>query len=333
MVRLLVAGDLHYRGTNPRARVDDFPAALTEKLREVFNLAADHGCHCVVLPGDIVDTPGITLPTLVELCLVLAESPCPVYAVPGNHDLWGGNLDTVHRTPYGALTRFGLVKDLHLRRYDINGVSLTGHGYDADTDRDLSQYAPRERRSPSIHVVHGMLLLREPTYGLTRYTLARDVAALANAPDVLIVGHEHNGFGSVQIGKTTFVNPGALCRLAATSYEITRQVKVCLLSVPSETSPGSGVADVETELIQIESAKPGAEVLSRDHLQSPGSVRTRSDDFVALLREGVRPGRFDVKQVIEEVARAQGVSQEVRDEALRRISEASEDADHASSLL
>lgn len=332
MARLLAAGDLHYRGTSPRARLDDFPATLWVKLREVFGLAKDYGCDGIVLTGDIVDTPGIALPTLVDLCLILAESPCPVYAVPGNHDLWGGNPETVDRTPYGALAKFRLIRDLHIHTYEVGGVFLTGHGYDSVTDRDLSQYAPRERKSPAVHVAHGMLLLHEPRHPLIRYSLARDVAALANAPDVLIVGHEHSGFGMVRIGRTTFVNPGALCRLSATAEEMNRQVKVCLIDVSPGVYSGDTVA-VETKLIPLQSARPAAEVFSRDHLQPLSQVRIRTGDFVALLKAGDRIRVLDTREIVEFVAKQQGASREVVEEALKRLAEASEQAFYTSSLL
>ena len=51
MVKLLATGDLHYRGTSPRARTDDFPAALERKLLEVFDLALRNGCLGIIIPG------------------------------------------------------------------------------------------------------------------------------------------------------------------------------------------------------------------------------------------------------------------------------------------
>jgi exonuclease SbcD len=41
MIRLLYFTDPHIRGSNPRARIDDFPAAMKSKLREVWKLADD----------------------------------------------------------------------------------------------------------------------------------------------------------------------------------------------------------------------------------------------------------------------------------------------------
>lgn len=336
MVRFLATGDLHYRGTSPRARTDDFPATLEKKLLEVFDLARSNGCLGIIIPGDIVDTPGIALPTLVELCLLLARSPCAIYAVPGNHDLWGGSPETVDRTPYGALTRFGLIRDLSRGSCLVDGVSLTGHGYDSDTDRDLAQYIPHTPLEPfpqhiRVHVAHGMLLQRTPGHVLSRYTLVSDVAALKEAPDVLIVGHEHAGFGVMRVGGTTFVNPGALGRLSASSVEMTRQVRVCLLTLSPETAeaPGGGI---ETELLPVESARPGQEVLSRTHLRETNDFLSGADAFLTLLEVGIAETPLEIGKVIGEVATAQGLPKEVVDEAVHRVAEASESLGYVSSV-
>lgn len=349
MVRLLTTGDLHYRATSPRARTDDFQAALERKLLEVFDLARRSGSSGIIIPGDIVDTPGIALPTLVELCLLLAKSPCPIYTVPGNHDLWGGSPETIDRTPYGALARFGLVRDLSRSSYLVDGVSLTGHGYDADTDRDIAQYTPSPQHAfspnassqrPSsrlsrqcirLHVAHGMLLDRAPGHALSRYTLASDVAALEEAPDVLVVGHEHAGFGVLRLGHTTFVNPGALCRLSASTAEMTRQIRVCLLTIFPEAAeaPAGGI---ETELVPLKSAQPGPEVLSRAHLHELDRVPSGADAFIALLETGIAEDSLEIGKVIDEVATAQGLPKEVVDEAIRRVAEASESLGYASSV-
>ena len=401
MVRLLATGDLHYRSTSPRARTDDFRAALEKKLLEVFDLARRDGCLGIIIPGDIVDTPGIALPTLVELCLLLAQSPCPIYTVPGNHDLWGGSPDTVDRTPYGALARFGLIRDLSKSAYLVSDMSLTGHGYDADTDRDIAQYTPHPRPEPSwqqpsllqqsprqpsslqqsaqqpsslqqsaqqpsslqrspqrpsslqqfsqqpsslqqsaqqpflrrirVHVAHGMLLERAPGHVLSRYTLASDVAALEEAPDVLVVGHEHAGFGVLRLSHTTFANPGALCRLSASTVEMARQVRVCLLTLSPEATgtPGGGI---EAELLPLASARPGPEVLSRAHLREIDNSSLGADEFVSLLETEIAEDPLDIGRVIDGVAAAQGLPKEVISEAIRRVAEASESLGYASSV-
>ena len=57
-----------------------------------------------------------------------------------------------------------------------------------------------------------------------------------------------------------FINPGALCRLSAHVAEIERPVQVALLTVEN----GQAAA----ELIPLKSARPGREILSREHIEA-----------------------------------------------------------------
>jgi len=332
-VRFIVTGDLHYRGTNPRARTDDFQAALNTKLSEVDLLARTHSCDGVIIPGDITDSPGITLPVIGDLYTRLAQVEKPVYVIPGNHDVWGANTATLSRTPYRLLAR--ITSNIYdLSRYEqlipsgSEYIRITGSPYSAMTDRGLGDYlvpnldAQKEwtHTALNIHVAHGMLL----DYPLGRYTLIDDVANHPDAPDVLICGHEHIGFGAIKRGNTTFINPGALCRLTAHPAEIERQVQVCLLTIEHDDSGQTGDFTVSTELIPLQSARPGHEVLSREHLEEQASREELISSFMALLAEEGEGKFLETRDIVEDIARREHIPQDVVDEALKRIGQARE---------
>lgn len=52
---ILAVGDLHLRKSCPAMRTDDFFAALSRKLREIFEIAERHDCAAIVFPGDVFD--------------------------------------------------------------------------------------------------------------------------------------------------------------------------------------------------------------------------------------------------------------------------------------
>jgi exonuclease SbcD len=337
-VRFIVTGDLHYRGTNPRARTDDFQAALDAKMAEVDLLARTHSCAGIIIPGDITDSPGITLPTIGDLCIRLLQAEKSLYVIPGNHDMWGANTTALSRTPYRLLAR--ITSNIYdLSRYEqmipleSKYIRLTGSPYSAMTDRNLGDYlvpnldAQKEWTHGAfhIHVAHGMLLDKPPGYDLGRYTLIDDVANHPDAPDVLICGHEHIGFGVIKRGRTTFINPGALCRLTAHPAEIERQVQVCLLTIEYGGDDVSTQGfKVSTQLIPLQSARPGHEVLSREHLEEQASREELISSFMALLVEEGE-GRFlETQDIVEDIARREHIPQNVVDEALKRIGRARE---------
>ncbi len=279
--QFLVVGDLHWRAVNPRARTDDFQAALVAKLMEIFGLARQHRCAAILQTGDLTDTAGLQLSTIGDLMEVLRESPCPVLSIPGNHDTWGANPDTLPRTPFGLLARGGWVQDVSQRPYHLisaNGVPIviTGHAYDAETDLEPGQYAAPEAEAEAfrVHLTHGMLLRREPGFPL-RHTTLDQIAGLPKLPDVLVNGHEHLSHWVQRIGQTLVLKPGALARLTAHVEEIHRPVQVMLLTVMG--------AFAQVQDITLQSARPGPEVLSRDHLAEAAERADHLAEFLTLL--------------------------------------------------
>lgn len=348
-MKLLVTGDLHFRGTNPRGRIDNFQEAITDKLLEVFELGMKHKANGIIIPGDIFDSPHTSIPVLTDLARLLRiYTHPPIMTVAGNHDIIGGNQGTIPRTPYGLLEGLDMIWDL--QRYpwdtrDATGVVITGHGYDTETDREVSQYllptlvadktdADEDSGDTGtgtpvvrIHVAHGMLLDRRPPFEM-RHTLVSEVVAQERAdkiPDVLVCGHMHSGFGVLTLekpngGNMVVVNPGALCRLSTHPEEMERTVQVCLLEI--NTKAPRRQDRVKTKMIPLDSARPGHEVLSREHLEVRAERESRIAEFLGLLaQEG--EGRFlETREIVEDIGRRENLPKAVVKEALRRLEEA-----------
>lgn len=328
MWRALIIGDVHWRAENPIGRIDSYQAALTEKLRECWQIAKRNEVDAIIQTGDLFDSPDIAQTTMDDLWDILEEAPAPIFTVPGNHDLYGSNPETLYRTPLGHLVRRRVVKNaatgVFEERIGLHFVLMTGNGYDFSTDIDKSQYSVPmqaiEGYAPSwtrIHITHGMLLDGPPPTENMRWTSLEEAAALPNAPDVLINGHDHQGFGIRRVGRTLFINPGALCRIKADLREIDRPVQVALLEIPGQGEP-------RAELIRLESARPGAKVLSRDHLIAEIERQNRRAEFTDRLSAEMQEA-LDVTAMVDEIARAEGVDEAVRQGALRRISAAMEE--------
>ena len=140
-MRAIITGDWHYKGINPRARTDDFQEAMNRKIREVYSIAEEHRADIIIVPGDVFDSPGTALGTIADLATLLQDAPCPVVSIAGNHDIWGANPGSKFRTPFGLLARLGLLGDLAENPYGpFDGWIITGHGYNAHTDLDMSQF-------------------------------------------------------------------------------------------------------------------------------------------------------------------------------------------------
>jgi len=321
MAKFIITGDWHIRGTNPRARLDVYYEALKRKINEVFSIAAKHKAWAVIVPGDIFDSPGVALGTIADLAFLLQGAPCKVLAIHGNHDIWGGNPSTKHRTPYGLLAKLNLIHDLTEKHMDSslacgpeNGWVITGHGFDIQTDIDMKQFCPPDLNEFKIHVVHSMLMDHSPGFEM-RHTLISQVETTAQ---VIISGHEHIGFGIKRRDDgVLFINPGALCRLSAHHAEIERQVQVALLTVHEN-------GECEAELIPLKCAAPGHEILSRAHLEAESERNERLERFLSLLASEGESKFLEVREIVEDIAAREQLPGEVKKEALRRIGEARE---------
>lgn len=81
---------------------------------------------------------------------------------------------------------------------------------------------------------------------------------------------------------------------------------------------------IETKLIPLVTARPGHEVLSRQHIEQAADREAKMGEFLSLLaREG--EARFlDIQAIVEAIAHNENLPRPVVDEALRRIAAARE---------
>ena len=321
MFKAIVTGDLHYTGVNPRSRLDNFQEALGAKLLEVFSLARENEASCIIIPGDIFHSPAASWGVVAELIQIFKAAPCPILTVNGNHDIYGGNAVSKHRTPYGLLTKIGFL--WNVEESEFNGpenVIITGAGFTTETDtrtpEGAAQFSPRlyVENAFQIHVVHSMLMDRDPGFEM-RHTLISQVKTQAR---VIISGHYHEGFEiSHRDDGVMFINPGALCRLSAHVAEMERAVQVVLLTVDRERG-------TEAKCIALRSARPSHEVLSRDHLEAAAERETRINEFLALLASEGEAKFLEVREIVEDLAAREAIPAEVKTEALKRIAAARE---------
>lgn len=323
MQRFIVAGDLHFRTENPRSRKDNYSEALLTKLYEVFQIAQDHKANAIIIPGDIFDSSNVGLPTIGKLASFLSickeEFKVDILAISGNHDLPAGNKGAIPRTPFGLLSKLQFIRDLEEVYFgDIFETQISGYGFDylTDTSEGVEQFSSGEpwASTPKVHVVHSMLMASSPGIPM-RHTLIDDVETDA---DIIISGHYHDGFGVIRRkdGKL-FINPGALCRLSASETEMKRTVQVALLTVRSKT-------DFEAELIPLQSARPAEEVLDREAIVEKKEHENWLETFFESLQEEGEAKFLEVREIVDMIASMEKITPSVKDEALRRISEARE---------
>ncbi|GGE24832.1 exonuclease SbcD [Marinithermofilum abyssi] len=316
MIRLLYVTDTHIRGTAPRSRTDDFVAALRNKLQEVVEIARKERVDAVLHGGDLFDRPDISPAVVREFARLLRRFEVPVYTVAGNHDIYGHNPDTVDRSMLGLLDAFGTVRLLRSGEKIVMEkeglriqLSAQPFHYDLDKRDPRLDYAVANETGADfcVHMVHGMAVDRALPEGVA-HSMVHEL--FFDEVDVLLTGHYHAGFPLQHRDGKYIVNPGALARINNHPSEMRRIPQVALLDFDDT---------IHIRVIPIQCAAPGEEVLDRSYLEQ---AAYREEKMVSFVQEVRAAGEFrglDVADIVEEIARLEGIEDDVKFEAMRRI--------------
>lgn len=159
----------------------------------------------------------------------------------------------------------------------------------------------------SIHIVHGMLLDKPFVKGVP-YTLVEEIKD--TKADITLAGHYHSGFDNIQIEGKYFINPGSIVRISNSLREMERRPKVIIIDLEDE---------IKISNIYLESALDSNLVLDREEIEKSIFKRERLYEFKQTIDSAVNFEKMDINDLLIEVSRSEGLSEEVKEEALRRI--------------
>lgn len=317
-MRLLFFTDTHIRGTSPKNRKDNIVDTLEKKFKEIINIIKINNIDYVLHGGDLFDRPDISPSIVSRFAKILSMIEVPIYIVSGNHDIYGHNPETINRSMLGVFDAVGVVKILDeqkiiLLEKDNIKVQLTGASYsfDIDTDKEKSKYIVKNKLQGvkyAIHIVHGMLLDRPFIEGIP-YTLIDDIDK--TAADITLVGHYHSGFGIIQKGDKYFVNPGSLIRITNSLKEIERQPQIAIIDLDD---------DIKIDLIPLKVAEKGEKVLDRKQIEISMYRNEKLMQFKQIVDSSTDFEKLDINHILNNISNAEGVSEEVKKEAMKRIS-------------
>jgi DNA repair exonuclease SbcCD nuclease subunit len=316
-LRLLFLTDTHIRGTTPKNRKDNLPETLENKLKEIGEIIENYDIDYVLHGGDLFDRPDISVSVVGNFASILNNIKVPIYIVCGNHDIYGHNPDTINRTMLGLLNTLNVVRiinkgeNIYLNKNGIK-VQLTGQPYTFNIDDELnrSNYIVKDVPKDvdyAIHMVHGMLLNKPFIRGIP-YTLIDDIKD--TEADITLAGHYHSGFGIINTNGKYFVNPGSLIRVTNSLTEIERMPKVVIIDLNE---------NINIELIELKVAAQGKDVLDRKEIENHIFKSERLFEFKQSIDTAVNFEKLEINEILMEVSNAEGVSEDVKEEALKRI--------------
>lgn len=315
-MKILFFTDTHIRGTNPKNRTDNFTDTLGNKLTEIIKLTNDLDIDYVIHGGDLFDRPDLSVAVVSKFAKILKKIDIPFYIVCGNHDIFGHNPKTIDRTMLGLLSSLDFIKIIKedekviLHKDEIK-VQLTGQPYVYDIDSELKDKyildGINEEVDYSIHVIHGMLLDRPFVKGIP-YTLIDEIKH--TKANITLSGHYHAGFKTQLIDGKYFINPGSLVRITNSLEEMSRTPKVIVMEIDDS---------INIESVELKSAEEGKKVLDRDEIEKHIFKGEQLTQFKQIVESSINFEKMDMNDLLIEVSASEGISNEVKEEALKRI--------------
>lgn len=317
-MRLLYFTDTHIRGTSPKNRKDDFVLTLEKKFYEILDIIKENDIDFVLHGGDLFHRPDVSVSIVSKFAKILAQITKPIYIISGNHDVYGHNPETINRTMLGLLNDLKIVnlidnKKIILEKEEVK-VQLTGQPYVYDIDNlgGEKYYKVKNRDKNidySIHLAHGMLLDKPFIKGVP-YTLIENITD--TLADITLVGHYHSGFQEVEINNRYFVNPGSIARISNSLGEIDRTPKVVIMELTDK---------IDISYINLKTALDGKDILDRTEIERNIFRNEKIFEFQQNINEALDFEKIDINDVLIEVSNAEGITENVKTEALRRIAD------------
>ncbi|SHE33981.1 metallophosphoesterase family protein [Caloramator proteoclasticus] len=317
-MKFLFFTDTHIRGTNPRARLDDFEKTLYNKFEELLSYVRLNNIDYVLFGGDLLDRPDVSLSVMQKFIDVLNKFPKPIYMVLGNHDIYGQNPNTVNRTIIGILETLGIVWILDDKPVELNDgkvkIKITGSSftYDIDVDSSKSKYITNKGECDYlIHIAHGMLM-EKPFIKEVPHTTIDEIIQRTEA-DITLCGHYHTGYGIIKIENKYIVNPGAIVRINNSIAEIKRQPSFAVIDINE---------NISVYIEKLKSAPRGEDILDRSFIKIQEQREILFNNIIQTVNTYGEFEMLSINQIVEEVAKKESIPDEIKKEVLDRLTRA-----------
>ena len=115
MTRIAGLGDCHIDHKGPSSRLDDYSQTQFEKFCWCVDKAIDEFCRVLCLPGDVFNTPRVSLETVQRYIRYIKDKQQKAYgvldivAVYGQHDLYYHSMTSVPKTPLNIMEAAGVL--------------------------------------------------------------------------------------------------------------------------------------------------------------------------------------------------------------------------------
>ena len=316
------SNDIHVSDTTPRGRVDDYKEAIFEKIEQMRSACTKLKADAALIAGDLFynKEPVKNSHNLVQRLIdVFKTFPCPIYAIEGNHDLTGNNIESLERQPLGVLFKDGTLKQLREEVLEKDGakISLVGVPYNENLELKDLKVPDRQEFASQICLLHqyagikGGMLYTERLYGYEELSVL--------SPDIFVIGHYHVDQGVYQHNGKWFVNIGSMSRGTISEEDIDHhpQIGFIKIHINDDGNPTYAVRGLRLKV------KPASEVFDLTKKAEEKKESKEIKEFVERLASEAVAKSAATAGTIDEVIEKMDMAKVVKDRAIGFIHKAS----------
>lgn len=318
-MKYLSISDSHITNRTPASRIDNYQESMFQKFQEISQIATELNVEYIFHSGDLFHSPTIDRELAGKLAEIILKFPCPMYVVPGNHDLYGYNPNTLYQTMLGLLVKTKVVKLLdrtHIietPRYRIEGQPFYNKIDQDNKTQDYGMNPSLQQNQFRILFAHGMLL-EDSFLPEVPHTTISELNDKSLAPNVIHVGHFHKGFKNIQTttpANSLVLNPGSLSRNDA-SWDNFRRTVGIIYGELNDTSDHP----FNWRFIPLKSAKPGSEILSRMKIDESKEKKEKAYSFGKAI-ESIKTQKSSFIETLQDIIKTQNPN--IQAEAQKQI--------------
>lgn len=216
--------DLHMDSTTPSSRIDDLSETLLDKMEDIREKCLENKVKHIFFAGDIFNRIACThasVNLLGESFLRFKENGIQLYTILGNHDIVRNSLEAMEKSPIQTLFSFGVLEHINKdNRVAINSkILISPFDYTEVAEPVLDDYSTMYNVLLAHVFYNASELLADNRHNIKE----EDIEKLGY--DLMVLGHDHQEYPTIEVGNTTIVRCGAVLRGTAHNYNFTRKPK------------------------------------------------------------------------------------------------------------
>lgn len=216
--------DLHMDSSTPSSRIDDLQETLLDKMDDIRDKCIKNRVKHIFFAGDIFNRIACThasVNLLGESFLKFKKNGIELYTILGNHDIVRNSLEAMEKSPIQTLFSFGVLEHINQENPVIinNKIIINPFDYTEIVSPVRDEYNEMYKVLLGHVFYNASDLLSDERHNIKE----SDVSKLGY--DLMVLGHDHQEYKTIQVGNTTIVRCGSVLRGTAHNYNFTRKPK------------------------------------------------------------------------------------------------------------